>query len=410
MEQIGIELEQAVELILHHGVEQIKTHIIPVMKANGAILAEDIYAPINNPPFDRSPLDGFALRAGDSSHASKKHPVTLRVIDTVYAGGFCDKRLNAGEAVRIMTGAPIPFGADCVIRQEDTGFTPGKSEYTVEIYRELKVHQNYCFLGEDIKKGQMLLKAGTKITYIEQAILSSVGIMQVVVCQKPRVALFVTGDEVVPPGSQLKNGKIYDSNLTLLYNRLKEFQMEPVVAEYLPDQPEIIAEIIKKVSESVDIIITTGGVSVGAKDIFHEVYPMLQLERIFWKVKLKPGTPAMFSMYQGIPMLNLSGNPFAAITTFELLARPLLAKLSCDEGLNTVRIKGVLAQPFTKTSGARRFLRGNLIEGKVHIPPTEQHASGILASMAGCNCLVDIKAGTNPLDMGNEVEVILLDV
>ncbi|MDF2610841.1 MAG: moeA1 [Lachnospiraceae bacterium] len=408
MELIGIELEQAVELVLQYGAEQMKTHSLPVMKAGGSILAEDIYAPIYNPPFDRSPLDGFALRACDSASATKDHPVCLLVIDTVYAGEHCVKEVKTGEAVRIMTGAPIPLGADCVIRQEDTSFHPSNSEYIVEIYKELKHHENYCFQGEDVKKGQLLIEAGTKITYIEQGILASIGITQVTVYQKPRVALFVTGDEVVPPGSELKKGKIYDSNLSLIYNRLREFGMEPVIAEYLPDHVAKIADSIRKVSDHADIIITTGGVSVGVKDIFHEVVPMLDISRIFWKVNLKPGTPAMFSVYQGIPLLNLSGNPFAAITTFELLARPLLAKMSCDKSLNAVKLKGTLAEPFTKTSGARRFLRGRYSEGKVHIPPTEKHASGILTSMSGCNCLVDIKAGSKPLTMGDEIEVILL--
>jgi molybdopterin molybdotransferase len=408
MEQIGIELEQAVEIILNNGKRMERTQWVLTREANGRILAEDIYASFDNPPFHRSPLDGFALRSEDLVGASKEMPKSIQVIDTVYAGGYCEQTVNKEEAVRIMTGAPIPEGADCVIRLEDIkeGFDEKKTSILVDL--ELERYENFCFKGEDVKKGTLLLQKGVKLTYIEQGILSSLGIEQVKVYDKLKAAVFATGDELIEPGTELKPGKIYDSNLLMIYSRLCEFGITPVIAKHLSDEPEKVASTIKECSERVDLVITTGGVSVGDKDIFHEVLPTLNAERLFWKVNLKPGTPAMFAIYKGVPMFHLSGNPFAAATTFELLVRPFIARGGRDESLYTMRKKAVLEDDFIKISNGRRFIRGKVEEGKVSIPPAAEHSSGMLASMAGCNCLIDIPAGTMELHKGSMVEILLL--
>jgi molybdopterin molybdotransferase len=408
MEQIGIELEQAVEIILNTGNRMKRTQSVFTKEANGRILAEDIYASFDNPPFHRSPLDGFALRSKDLVGASKEMPKPIRVIDTVYAGGFCNQTLNQGEAVRIMTGAPIPDGADCVIRLEDINGGFNEENTLILVDRELEQYENFCFKGEDVKKGTLLLQKDVKLTYIEQGILSSLGVEQVKVYDKLRVAVFATGDELVEPGTELKPGKIYDSNLLMLYARLCEFGITPVIAKHLSDEPEKVAGAIKVSCERVDLVITTGGVSVGDKDIFHEVLPLLKAERLFWKVNLKPGTPAMFAIYEGVPMFHLSGNPFAAATTFELLVRPYIAKAGRDESLYTVRTKAVLEDDFIKVSNGRRFIRGKMEAGKVSIPPAAKHSSGMLASMTGCNCLIDIPAGSMELYKGSEVEILFL--
>lgn len=408
MEQIGIELEQAVEIILSSGRKMKRTQFVFTKEANGRILAEDIYAPFDNPPFHRSPLDGFALRSKDLEGASKEIPKSIQVIDTVYAGGCCNQTVNQGEAVRIMTGAPIPEGADCVIRLEDIKEGFNEENTLILVDRELKRYDNFCFKGEDVKKGTLLLQKGVKLTYIEQGILSSLGIEQIEVYDKLRAVVFATGDELVEPGTELKPGKIYDSNLLMLYARLCEFGIAPVIAKHLSDEPGEVARAIEESCQKADLVITTGGVSVGDKDIFHEVLPILEAERLFWKVNLKPGTPAMFAVYKGIPMFHLSGNPFAAATTFELLVRPYIAMAGRDESLCTNRKKAVLEDDFIKVSNVRRFIRGKVEDGKVSIPPATQHSSGMLASMAGCNCLIDIPAGSMELHKGSVVEILLL--
>lgn len=404
MDLIGIELEHAIEIIKDNVPKKSKAYELSLWDANKRILAEDIYSPIDNPPFDKSPLDGFALRSQDLKGASKANPIRISVVDVIYAGHYSLKELKAGQAARIMTGAPIPSGADCVIRLEDVEEEDG----FIIVSKELKHHDNYCFKGEDVIKGTHILSKGEKITYIEQGILASLGIDRVKVYDKPRLALLVTGDELVAPGKELALGKIYDSNLTLLYSRLSELGFEPVIADYLPDNPSLAADKLKEVCKKADIIVTTGGVSVGDKDILHEVLPLMGAKRLFWRVNLKPGTPAMFATYEDRVMFHLSGNPFAAVTTFELLVRPYLAKVSKDKDLDLNRKKAILDNDFTKESKGRRFIRARETDGTVTIPQVSKHASGILSSMIGCNCLIDIPAGSPKLAKGTEVEIIYL--
>lgn len=400
---LNIELEKAVELIVESVKETQATEEIELIDAGGRIIAEDIYAPMNNPPFDRSPLDGYALIAQDTKGASRENIKKLVVVDCIFAGGYSERDLQRGEAIRIMTGARIPKGANCVIRQENTDY--GEDE--VEIYEELREYDNYCFSGEDIKKQDLLIEKGQQLTYVHQGILSSMGVSKVKVKVTPKIGLIVTGDEIGIPGQKLMKGKIYDSNLHLIYSRLKELGIRPVISEIIEDSPEKVGKRINEVINDMDLIITTGGVSVGQKDILHNVIQLIEANRIFWKVNLKPGTPAMYSLYKNKPILSLSGNPFAALTTFELLGRPLLAKLCGNENLKPVHVTGIMEDEFNKPSSKRRFIRAYFDNGKVKFLKNK-HSSGMLASMAGCNCLIDVKKGTKKLSKGDKVDIIIL--
>lgn len=400
---INVELEKAIELMTQTLEESLEFDEIELINAIGRVSGEDIYAPMNNPPFDRSPLDGYALLAKDTKGASKDKPKILTVIDTVYAGKFSEMELKSDQAIRIMTGAKIPKGADCIIRQEQTNY----GEDTVEIYEELREYNNYCFAGEDIKRGDLLIKNGELLTYVHVGVLSSMGITKIKVKTKPRIALIVTGDEVGIPGKPLKEGKIYDSNLHLFYSRLNEFGLMPIFYEIIGDCAEKIGNRICEIADNVDLIITTGGVSVGEKDILHDVLSFIDAKRVFWKVNLKPGTPAMYSLYKNKPILSLSGNPFAALTTFELLGRPILAKLSGNRNLEIKKVEAVMDDEFNKHSVKRRFIRAYFKDGKVSFIQNK-HSSGMLASMIGCNCLIDVAKGTKKLQKGDKVNIILL--
>jgi molybdopterin molybdotransferase len=400
---LNIELEKAVELIVESVKETQATEEIELIDAGRRIIAEDIYAPMNNPPFDRSPLDGYALIAQDTKGASRENIKKLVVVDCIFAGGYSERELQRGEAIRIMTGAKIPKGANCVIRQENTDY--GEDE--VEIYEELREYDNYCFSGEDIKKQDLLIEKGQQLTYVHQGILSSMGVSKVKVKVTPKIGLIVTGDEIGIPGQKLMKGKIYDSNLHLIYSRLKELVIRPVIAEIIEDSPEKVGKRINEVINDMDLIITTGGVSVGQKDILHNVIQLIEANRIFWKVNLKPGTPAMYSLYKNKPVLSLSGNPFAALTTFELLGRPLLAKLCGNKNLKPVHVNGIMEDEFNKPSSKRRFIRAYFNNGKVKFLENK-HSSGMLASMVGCNCLIDVKKGTKKLSKGDKVDIIIL--
>ena len=401
---VGIELELAVKLICDSVKAIDEVEEISIENARGRILAEDIIAPINQPPFDRSPLDGYALRSEDIKGASKQNPVKLKVIDEILAGGYTHKKLGKNEAVIVMTGSKLPKGCDCVIRQESTDYGMD----TVKIYEEVKHHQNYCFEGEDIQKGSRLIQKGEKISNIHIGVIASMGYENIKVIRRPKVALISTGDEVVCGGKSLAEGKIYDSNRRMIASRLEELGCEVVMAEVLGDDENLIANEIKKIIDIIDVVFTTGGVSVGKKDIMHEVIKVLNAKKIFWRVNMKPGTPAIYALYQNKPLLCLSGNPFAAAATFELMGKPLLYKLLKDPDLKEEKKQAILQDDFLKASRGRRFIRAIYNDGEVYLPKNGGHSSGMLSSMIGCNCLVDIKPGTLALNKGQKVEVVLL--
>lgn len=398
-----IELEEAVSIMEAHVHEINKIEELNIEEACGRVLGEDIYSLINNPPFDRSPLDGYALRAEDTIGASKENPVILKVIDEVFAGSYSEKVLKQWEAVRIMTGAKMPQGSDCVIRQENTD----EGMDNVQIYEELKFHDNYIFEGEDIKKDSLIMKKGEVLTYIHIGILASMGYSKVRVKEKLKAALLVTGDEVSAPGNILPEGKIYDSNMNLFAARLRELGIELTKCEIIGDDYKTVGDAIKEAMKGSHIVITTGGVSVGKKDILHEALPYIGAEMLYWKVNLKPGTPAIFSLYDEKPILSLSGNPFASLATFELLARPVLSKMSGNSEMNITRTAGIMESDFNKKSKVRRFIRAYYSDGKVKLLDGK-HSSGVLSSMIGCNALIDIKAGTEKLEAGNNVDIVLI--
>lgn len=382
MEEISV--EQAVEKILEYTPVINETEKVKLSEAGGRILSQDMVTEFDNPPFDRSPIDGYACHSQDLAGASKEHPVRLAVKEEIDAGQYSHSQIERGQAVRIMTGAAIPSGCDCCIRQEDTDY----GEDTVEIYCEEKPWDNYCFAGEDFKKGTVLLKKGTKIGYVEAAVLAGMGIAEVPVYRQPKVVLLTTGDEVVEPGNPLPPGKIYNSNMTMLSARLRELGIQPFYMEAVKDDPQKMAEKLKEAATQADMIITTGGVSVGKKDIMHESLKMTGAERIFWRVKMKPGMPTLFSVYQNVPVVSLSGNPFGVAVTLEMLIRPALEKMTQDASVGLKEVDGIMAEDFVKPVKGRRFIRAYWENGKFHLP-NGLHSNGVLSSMAGCNCLID---------------------
>lgn len=399
-----VTVEQAVALIEERVSFIDRKKKLPLMEALGYVMAETVYAPFSNPPFDRAPIDGYALKAEDTKGATKECPVILTVVEEVDAGQYSERELQHGQAVRIMTGAPIPKGCDCCIRQESTNYGEDK----VEIYQEMKSHENYCDLGEDVREGDLLVRDGVTLTFVELGILASLGITEVTVYDKPRLALVTTGDEVVTPGQPLGPGKIYNSNMTMMEARLKELGYPFCIIKSHGDDGKSLAKELMELANDVDAIVTTGGVSVGKKDILHDAIKEMKAERVFWKVLLKPGTPTIFSVYNSIPIVSLSGNPFGALTNTELLLRPMLATMANDKSLLPVRTTGVMEDEFLKESKGRRFIRAYYENHKVYLPKNGLHSSGVLSTMAGCNCVIDITPGTKQLLKGDEVTVVLL--
>lgn len=413
--------------------------LVGLLEASGRILAMDMDAPMDNPPFDRSPVDGYALCGADTREASREHPACFKVVAEIDAGSYYPGTVQPGEAVRIMTGAPIPKGCDVCVRQEDTNY----GEDRVEVYVPCRAGMNYCYAGEDFVKGQRMLAAGTKLGYVEISVLASMGVKEVPVYRRPRIALLTTGDELVFPGTPLAPGKIYNSNLFGLGARLRELGFAPTYIRQLPDDGPGAAKVVAEAAKTMDLILTTGGVSVGKKDIIHDVLNLAGARRLFWGIQIKPGMPTLASMVGGVPLISLTGNPFGALATFELLVRPVLSKLCRDDTLPAPKARAVFCGAFQKASPVRRFVRARYTpvdilapgtdtagapEGTVTAPdadamrapgisgacgfvtlPEGSHSSGVLASMRGCNCLIDIPAGSSGLCEGTLVDVFLIE-
>ncbi len=402
-----IALEEALE-ILNKNTKALKSEVVSIKDSLKRVLYGDVKSKINNPPFNKSVFDGYAFKSEDSKGTSKENPIELKIVDEIFAGMWPEIEIKHGEAIRIMTGAPIPVGADCVLKQEETE----RHGDLVKIFKEMKSYENISFMGEDIKIGETLIKKGKRLDYADLGIMASSGISEVLVYKKPRVSIISTGDEVCDINSTLKPGKIYDSNLYSLSARIEELGYNVLSMEHVGDNILKIGEAIEKAFEKSDIVFTTGGASVGEKDLMQKVSESIGFEKLFWKIKIKPGSAVVCSKKEEKILISLSGNPNAALTTFELLGKPVLKKLEGEEeNINIKREKGVLMDSFNKKSPQRRFLRGNIIYdekgAKVYITQIKS-GNGILSSLLNANCLIEIEKGNEGLNRGEVVNIIKL--
>lgn len=402
-----IALEEALQ-ILNKNTKALKSEVVSIKDSLKRVLYGDVKSKINNPPFNKSVFDGYAFKSEDSKGTSKENPIELKIVDEIFAGDFSEREIKSGEAVRIMTGAPIPLGADCVLKQEETE----RQGDLVKIFKEMKANENISFMGEDIQIGETLIKKGKRLDYADLGIMASSGISQVTVYKKPKVSIISTGDEVCDINSTLKPGKIYDSNLYSLSARIEELGYHVLSMEHVGDNILKIGEAIEKSFEKSDIVFTTGGASVGEKDLMQKVAESIGFEKLFWKIKIKPGSAVVCSKSEEKILISLSGNPNAALTTFELLGKPVLKKLEGEEeNINIKREKGILMDSFNKKSPQRRFLRGNVIYdekgAKVYITQIKS-GNGILSSLLNANCLIEIEKGNEGLNRGEEVNILKL--
>ncbi|OUN57650.1 molybdopterin molybdenumtransferase MoeA [Clostridium perfringens] len=402
-----IALEEALE-ILNKNTKALKSEVVSIKDSLKRVLYGDVKSKINNPPFNKSVFDGYAFKSEDSKGTSKENPIELKIVDEIFAGMWPEIEIKHGEAIRIMTGASIPVGADCVLKQEETE----RHGDLVKIFKEMKSYENISFMGEDIKIGETLIKKGKRLDYADLGIMASSGISEVLVYKKPRVSIISTGDEVCDINSTLKPGKIYDSNLYSLSARIEELGYNVLSMEHVGDNIIKIGEAIEKAFEKSDIVFTTGGASVGEKDLMQKVSESIGFEKLFWKIKIKPGSAVVCSKREEKILISLSGNPNAALTTFELLGKSVLKKLEGEEeNINIKREKGVLMDSFNKKSPQRRFLRGNIIYdekgAKVYITQIKS-GNGILSSLLNANCLIEIEKGNEGLNRGEVVNIIKL--
>lgn len=390
--KIMIELEEALELVLTR-ILPVETERVSITDAYKRVLARDVTSQIAMPPFERSPLDGYAYLAMASDH----QPLQLNVVSEIPAGTFSDRVITTGEAAKIFTGAPIPPGANCVVRMEDTEQVGDQ----VTILHPVLPNSNIIPRGEEIKAGDLLLKQGFFLTPPAIGLLAAVGRDQVTVYRRPRVGLLSTGAELLDVGQPLRPAKIYNSNSYTLRGMLQDAGCEVLVIPIVPDQIDETLEVLGMLADT-DMVIATGGASVGDYDIMRHALAQFGCEMLFWKLNLKPGTPVSVGQKGKQFFFSLSGNPAAAMVTFELLVRPALRKLAgrttAEEGRFLVR----MASGFGKTGKQRRFLRAQAVfkNGEIWADLAPAQGSGILRSMIGSHLLVDVPANHGSVEPG----------
>ena len=374
-----------------------------LLDALGLVLAEDIAADRDVPPFRNSAMDGYAVRGDDVASA----PVELRVVGEVAAGGFPDRTVGAGEAMRIMTGAPMPEGADTVVRVEDTDNASDLVTIAAATPKGMATRQ----AGEDLRRGETILTKGTVLRPAEVGLLASVGRARVRVRKRPRVAVFSTGDEIVDLDAPLGRGQIRDSNRYTLASAVRAAGAEPWVRGIVRDSPDALRAALRE-GIAGDAIVTSGGVSVGDHDHLKPV--LAELGTIdFWAIAIRPGRPLAFGELKDgdrrVPIFGLPGNTVSALLTFEIFVRPALLRMQGRENVARPRAKARLLEPVDKVGSLRVFARG------VHDPDagtvrlTGPQGSGILRSMSLANCLIDLPVGPSRFEAGETVDVILTE-
>jgi molybdopterin molybdotransferase len=390
--KVMIELEEAQKLILER-IQPVDQEIISIANAFQRVLAQDVDARIDMPPFDRSPLDGYAYRASEMDAS----PLLLTIVSEIPAGTFSQRKIMAGEAAKIFTGAPIPAGANCVVRQEDTEIDLDQ----VKIKRPVMMSSNIVSQGEEIKKGEMLLRRGFYLTPPAVGLMTAVGWDQVKVYRRPRIGLLATGTELMDVGQPLLPSKIYNSNSYTLRGMLQKAGCEVTVIPIVPDRIEDTLAALEKVADA-DIVISTGGASVGDYDIMRHALAQFGCEMLFWKLNLKPGTPASAGYKGNQLFISLSGNPAAAVVTFELIVRPALRKLAGYTEIEEKSFHVKMANSFGKAGKQRRFLRAQAVykDGQIWADLASAQGSGILRSMIGSQLLVDVPANHGPVNEG----------
>jgi len=383
-------------------VEEIET---PLLDALGLNLARDAVAGNDIPPFDNSAMDGYAVRADDVAGASPDDPVELAVLGDLPAGYTADAVVAPGQAIRIMTGAPLPEGADTVIPVESTR----AGDTRVEILEGLPLGSHVRRAGEDVKTGETVLAAGTAIGPAELGMLASTGYARVHCFRRAVAGIISTGDELVGVDEELKPGKIRDSNSYTMYGMVHEAGAEPLRLGVVSDDAALLERTIMDNVKRVDVFITSGGVSVGDYDMVKDVLGKLG-EMNFWKVSMRPGNPQAFGNIGGKPLFGLPGNPVSVMVSFEQFVRPALLKMMGRSQIFRPEVKAVLDTPLGRKTGRMEFVRV-IVEwrdGRYHARVTGPQGSGILKSMVLGNALAVLPEDVARLEVGEEVTVQLL--
>ncbi len=404
----GLSAREAAQLVLRH-IEREPALRVPLGDALGSVLADDVVSPLDVPAFANAAMDGYAVRSADVRGATAGSPTRLRVMEEIAAGRMPARSIGAGECARIFTGAPVPDGADSVIRQEDTD----QGSPVVSITSDRDSGANVRQAGEDVRRGSTVLTAGTELGAAQLGVLASVARAHPLVYRRPRVAILVTGDELADMDQTeeiLAGRKVASSNSYTLGAMVRQAGGEPVMLGIAADDPTSIRKRIGAAFDC-DLLVTTGGISVGAHDHLRDVMASLGSTLEFWRIRMRPGAPVGFAMLGEIPWIGLPGNPVSAMVAFELLARPALRKLMGHEAVYRRGITVRLAETVTVKPRLQHFLRavvtemGETLEARLAGP----QGSGILMSMVRANALLVLPEGQLETPKGAEATAILFD-
>ena len=401
-----LSVEEALERILSY-FHPLEPEKVPILESLGRVLAEDVHADMDIPPLTNSAMDGYAVLAADTAGASPDGPRRLRIVHNLAAGYTTNVEVRPGTAIRIMTGAPIPPGADAVVRFEDTE----REGDWVNILTEVPVGKNVRPAGEDVRKGELVLARGTVVRPQEVGMLAALGRREVLVIRRPRVAILATGDELVeidqvPPPGKIRNANSYSNAAQVL-----KYGGVPVLLGIARDDVgELTAKVKEGLERGVDLFLTSGGVSVGDFDVVKKVLAT-EGEISFWRVRMKPGKPLAFGRIGGVPLLGLPGNPVSAMVSFELFARPAILKMLGKTELDKPTVEAILEDGIERKDNRRHFLRVSVErrEGKYYARLTGEQGSGILSSMVKAQGLAIIPEDWGRVEPGQRVRVMMLD-
>ena len=376
------------------------TEVIPLTESKGRVVASAIDAPMDLPPFDASAMDGYALHANDLNQDR-----ALAVVGESRAGHVYQDPLAPGTAIRIFTGAPIPRGTSAVVIQEDVE----RNGDQISFRASLEIGENIRSRGHDIAKTQLLAKAGDRLDAYKISWLAACGVTNVTAVRRIRVALFSTGDELIDPGTPLGPGQIYDANRTALRELVSERPVEVLDLGALPDDPQAINRALETAAEAADVVVTSGGVSVGDADYVKDVVAQAgSLD--FWKIALKPGKPLAVGRVGKALFFGLPGNPVSTIITYLLFVAPTIDRLCGMPDSTPYRLPAILQETIEHHQGRREYVRGvfGMNDDRVTVSPTGDQSSNRLATFANANCLIVVPEQTDDIKAGSIVDIVLL--
>lgn len=405
-----IKVEEAIQSVMKWPLTGEK-EFVSIENSYNRVLAEDLLATTDVPWFKRSPYDGYAIVAASTQQANSEYPIFLEVLGTIGAGFTWDAELQPHQAVKIMTGAAIPEGATAVIMVELTQEVIKDGKTYVQIKRKVKDGENIVEIGEDMQKDEVLVKKGTSINPGVMATLATFGYKTVAVMKKPTVAIIATGSELLEVDDPLEKGKIRNSNAYMLKAQILRAGGEPIYYRLVKDDFEETFLAVKQAIEQADIVITTGGVSVGDFDYIPKVYEKLGATLLFNKIAMRPGSVTSGALLNEKVIFGLSGNPSACYVGFELFVRPYLKAMLGQENIYLKKAQAILEKDFLKANPFTRFVRAKTtFDGnELHVEPVGKDKSNIVSSLIDANCFIVLPGGSRGFEKGLKVDILLIE-